>query len=84
MAESAMLRDQWRTPERAERALDLLKRIDMDDYPGFFQELVLHRLIVAHIGAGTGEEVVVPLVEAFRESFPESPYRLPDETREMD
>ncbi len=84
MAERAMRRDQWRTPERAGRALDLLKRINIDDYPRLFQELVLHRLIVAHIGAKTGEEVVVPLIEEFRERFPESPYRLPDEAREMD
>ncbi len=83
MAEGAMRRDQWRRQERAQRALEFLERIDMDDYPGLFRELVLHRMIVAHIGAGSDKDVVKPLVERFRVEFPGSPYELPDEAKGM-
>ncbi len=79
---SLSLHDGWRRPESAERALKHLEGIQIDDYPGLFQELVLHRLIVAHIGAGSSEDVLGPLIKKFRMRFPQSPYKLPEKARE--
>jgi hypothetical protein len=72
----------WESEKAAAVGLELLEGIDLSRHQKIVREKVLHRKIILHVGAGSERDVIAPLVAEFREKFPRSPYKLPEEARE--